>query len=156
MCSHGFKAAARYRDFKHIAAFSVTKLLFQVILAPLERKMEDGLETLLLLEKHTRRVVQEERNMRDDLVRAGLKMTLKMEVYGQLSIERDYTDRSCASHMTLMDGVWFWFSMRRRRHLKMETRTGGSAQSAKPTAGFHTVRHTSAQCFNMRAELRCA
>jgi|EP01043_Picozoa_sp_COSAG02_P053267 hypothetical protein len=78
--SHGFKAAARYRDFKHIAAFSVTKLLFQVILAPLERKLEDGLETLQLLERHTRRVVEEERTMRDDLHKAGLKMTLRMEV----------------------------------------------------------------------------
>lgn len=78
--SHGFKAAARYRDFKHIAAFSVTKLLFQVILAPLERKLEDGLETLQLLERHTRRVVEEERKMRDDLHKAGLKMTLQMKV----------------------------------------------------------------------------
>ena len=62
---HGFKAAARYRDFKHIAAFSVTKLLFQVIAAPLERKLEDGLESLLLLERHTKRVVAEERTMRE-------------------------------------------------------------------------------------------
>ena len=78
--SHGFKAAARYRDFKHIAAFSVTKLLFQVIMAPLERKLEDGLETLQILERHTRRVVEEERKMRDDLHKAGLKMSLRMEV----------------------------------------------------------------------------
>jgi gamma-glutamyl:cysteine ligase YbdK (ATP-grasp superfamily) len=78
--SHGFKAATRYRDFKHIAAFSVTKLLFQVIAAPLERKLEDGLETLLLLERHTTRVVAEERKMREGLEKAGLKMTLRMEV----------------------------------------------------------------------------
>ena len=49
----GFKAAARYRDFKHLSAFSVTKLLFQVVQAPLERKLEDGLEAMELLEQHT-------------------------------------------------------------------------------------------------------
>ena len=67
----GFKAAARYRDFKHLSAFSVTKLLFQVVQAPLERKLEDGLEAMELLEKHTKQVVEEERHLREEMAKAG-------------------------------------------------------------------------------------
>ena len=50
-----------------------------MIAAPLERRLEDGLESLLHLERHTKRVVAEERTMREELEAAGLKMTLRME-----------------------------------------------------------------------------
>ena len=93
----GLAATARYRQFKHIAAFSVAKLLCTIAEAPLEEKLEDGAEALQLLATHIEQVVDEEKRLRDEVTRAGLVMKLRAEHAPDASTEDgDEDGRLCS------------------------------------------------------------
>jgi histone demethylase JARID1 len=86
---YGLAATARYRQFKHIAAFSVAKLLCTIAEAPLKDKLQDG--DLHLLAKHMRELVDEEQRLRDDVTKDGLNMKLSME-HAPASTDEDGDD----------------------------------------------------------------
>ena len=95
--AYGLAATARYRQFKHIAAFSVAKLLCTIAEAPLEEKIEDGAEALQLLATHIGQVVEEEKRLRDQVTRAGLVMKLRAEHAPDASTEDgDEDGRLCS------------------------------------------------------------
>lgn len=67
----GQDAISKYRSFKHLAAFSLQKLLCNIAETPAERLVEDGERSLRHVAKALETEVKEESELRDSVFSCG-------------------------------------------------------------------------------------
>jgi hypothetical protein len=67
----GQDAISKYRSFKHLAAFSLQKLLCNIAETPVERLIEDGERSLRHVARALETEVKEESELRDSVFSCG-------------------------------------------------------------------------------------
>lgn len=70
----GQDAISKYRSFKHLAAFSLQKLLCNIAETPAERLVEDGERSLRHVAQALEAEVKEESELRDSVFSCGTRL----------------------------------------------------------------------------------